>query len=127
MNPGVLAGALMLPLLLACTESPALLDPSPPRGAGIPITPPATNTAVAAAFDDALSRIVPTLGADPAVIALRNGLQEMRAGLLAGDQTARRRGASVAEEALTRLIRFEPGILAEVDAVRLAIATSAER
>ena len=127
MTPRALAGALMLPLLLACTESPALLDPSPPHEAGTSVTRPAIGTAVAAALDDALSRIVPTLGGDPAVVALQAGLKELRTGLLAGDEAAHRRSVRTAEAALNRLIRPELDNLAELEAVRLAIATSAVR
>lgn len=127
MNPRVLTGALMLTLLLACTDRPAFLEPSPPSGDGSSVTTPAIGGGAAAAIDDAMSRIVPTLGNDPAVVALQAGLQELRTGLLAGDEAAHRRSVRTAEAALNRLIRPELDNLAELEAVRLAIATSAVR
>lgn len=125
MPPHVLAGALMVTFLLACTDRPALLEPSPPHSTGTSMTPPPIGTVVATAVDDALSRIVPTLGADPAVGALQDALLELRSGLLAGDEEVRRRGAQAAEAVLQRLIRPERDNLAELEAVRLAITTSA--
>ena len=95
-------------LLTACGEHPS------------PIGPPAVASMAAVnaddPLDDAISRIAPVFGDAEAASGLNVALLRMKG----GDAAA----AALAEQYLARLERENPAVIADVDAIRLALRSA---
>jgi len=104
-----------------CSEQPLVTEPSV-----APMAAVAANTMAANAFTeavaDAVERIAPALGNSPAAADARGTLRMLQARLAAADGAGVGGALPAVETALDRLERAEPGLAAEVDAIRLAIA-----
>ena len=82
------------------------------------------STALLNAVDDIRTRIEPTLGTSPNVVALHTALVRMSAAVVVGDRASVERAVQESESALTAL-EAQPsgaGAAQDLDAVRLVVA-----
>ena len=110
-----LVPSLFLVLVAACGDGGALTAPEELPAPAAPSAPAARpDLAAADPIQDAIDRLAPAVGADAATAELRGQLNALRAGEASAD-------AAAIERALQRLESDDPAVLADADAIRLAL------